>query len=179
MSERGHVVILLDFLRRLQDKRIDCILDAGSGRTSLGILKECFPTAELDAVVYPGDQRKIDSICSLGLGKDACRILERDICIEPFEKEYDLVTAHLLLGEAARFGNTFEELLWRLLAIRTRYLIIIDYLEDPKVNKALIDQLCKEGEITVIAQRCVRNEEPQVWHDFTGEHNFGCLLCRK
>lgn len=179
MSERGHVVILRNFLRRLEDKRISCILDAGSGRTSLGILKECFPTAELDAVVYPGDQRKIDSICSLGLGEDACRILEKDICSESFRKEYDLVTAHLLLGEAARFGNTFEDLLRRLLEIRAKYLIIIDYLEDPRVDKALIDQFCEEGEITVIAEGCVKNEEPKVWHDFAGEHNFGYLLCRK
>ncbi|MDR3208513.1 MAG: hypothetical protein LBT45_01545 [Rickettsiales bacterium] len=41
------------------------ILDAGSGRTSLALLCEMFPRAKIDAVIFPGDERKRKSVASV------------------------------------------------------------------------------------------------------------------
>ena len=129
---RKHIVILESFLEKLKGERIASILDAGSGGTSLSAIVKPFPGAKIDAVVYPGDQRKIRTILPVReeTGADI-QILKKDICHEEFSKSYDLITAHLLLGETAKFGNRFETMLERLLAAHFRYLIIIDYLEDP------------------------------------------------
>ena len=59
---KGHKIILNDFLNLLKKENISNILDAGSGRTSLSIIANLFPNTHIDAVVYPGDIRKINSI---------------------------------------------------------------------------------------------------------------------
>lgn len=58
----GHRIILNDFLDHIKGEDITSILDAGSGRTSLSVIANSFPNTPIDAVVYPGDIRKINSI---------------------------------------------------------------------------------------------------------------------
>ncbi len=176
---RKHIVILESFLEKLKGEQIASILDAGSGGTSLSAIVKHFPGAKIDAVVYPGDQRKIRTILPVReeTGADI-QILEKDICHEEFSKSYDLITAHLLLGEAAKFGNRFETMLERLLAADFRYLIIIDYLEDPSVNEREILRLCEERGLQILVRQCLKNESPQTWENFTGVHNFGYLICQ-
>jgi hypothetical protein len=94
-------------------KEINNILDSGSGRTSLNYLINTFPNANIDAVVFPGDYRKINSIKENVQGN--YNLTEIDLCKNNVSKEYDLVLAHLLLGEATKFNNTFEDLLEKLL----------------------------------------------------------------
>ena len=174
----GHGIILRDFLRTVKDENIISILDAGSGRTSLSVIADIFPDASIDAVIYPGDTRKINSISGIVEQNGNICPVERDICSDSIDKEYDLVVAHLLLGEAAKFGNTFEDLLEKVAAIRYRYLIIIDYLEDPAVDENRISEMCDLNSLTVLYRSYYTNEDPQVWDDFTGLHNFGYLIKR-
>ena len=91
------------------------IIDAGSGRTSLGFILSYFKEAMVDAIVYPGDLRKINSIKDNVLENNRYIIIEHDMCQEPIIKSYDLVVAHLLLGEAAKFGNSFIVLFTKLM----------------------------------------------------------------
>lgn len=174
--ERGHAIILREFLSDLITEEVARVLDAGSGKTSLSAIIACFPQAHVDAVVYPGDERKRCSIQSVPLG-NRC-VIERDICNDPIDGTYDLVVAHLLLGEAAKFGNAFRTLLEKLLAVKSRYYIIIDYLEDPGVDVRMIEALCREAQLTIIRKTCVENIAPQAWEYFTGMHNFGYLMER-
>ena len=174
MNDRSHIMILRKFTSDLSIAQISRILDAGSGKTSLSTIISCFPRASVDAIVYPGDERKLKTIRSMQ--SDQVNVVERDICDTPIPDHYDLVVAHLLLGEASKFGNTFQALLQNLLSIQSRYYIIIDYLEDPAVDADTIRTYCESVDLKVRKYVCAENSEPQVWDDFVGAHNFGFLI---
>lgn len=173
---RQHIVILDYFLEKLKGTYISSVLDTGSGKTSLSSIIRHFPKAEITAIVYPSDMRKIETIMPvMKQSQSSIRLLEIDICNEEVLGNYDLAVAHLLLGEAAKFGNHFETMLNRLLAVKCRYLILIDYLEDPSVNEPEIPIACQKHGFCVLERLCLKNDSPQVWEDFTGKHNFGYL----
>lgn len=174
----GYRIILNDFLNLVKRENITSILDAGSGKTSLSIIAKTFPNTSIDAVVYPGDQRKINSIKKITDNNKNISLIEKDICGENVVKEYDIIIAHLLLGEAAKFGNAFEDLLEKAVTMTYKYLIIIDYLEDPAVKEKGIIDMCEKYNLNIIYKSYVTNEEPQVWEDFVGTHNFGYLIKR-
>ena len=172
----GHRIILNDFLDLIKTEDITGILDAGSGKTSLSAIVNSFPDTPVDAVVYPGDIRKITSVKETAKGSKNINVIEKDICKDIVIKAYDLITAHLLLGEAAKFGNSFDDLLEKVITMKYKYLIIIDYLEDPAVNENDIVKMCEKYDLTVVRKSVHTNETPQVWEDFTGVHNFGYLI---
>ena len=174
MTERSHITILRELLSDLSIADISHILDAGSGKTSLSTIISCFPKASVDAIVYPGDERKLKTIRNIQ--SDQVNVVEWDICDTPIPAHYDLVVAHLLLGEASKFGNSFQDLLRNLFSIQSRYYIIIDYLEDPKVDADVIPIYCEAANLKVQEYICAENAEPQVWDDFIGAHNFGFLI---
>ncbi|MCH5265626.1 MAG: hypothetical protein J1F02_06980 [Lachnospiraceae bacterium] len=174
----GHRVILNDFLDFVKNDSITSILDAGSGRTSLSIITDSFSNTPIDAVVYPGDLRKINSIKEIADHNNNVRVIEKDICSDAVIREYDLIIAHLLFGEATKFGNAFEDLLKKVITMKYRYLILIDYLEDPAVKEIDIIKTCEKYDLTIVYKSYFTNLEPQVWEDFTGVHNFGYLIKR-
>ena len=174
MTEQSHKTILRELLSDPSIADICHILDAGSGKTSLSTIISCFPKASVDAIVYPGDERKLKTIRNMQ--SDKVNVVERNICDTPIPAHYDLVVAHLLLGEASKFGNTFQDLLQNLFSIQSRYYIIIDYLEDPKVDADAIRTYCEAANLKVQEYVCAENTEPQVWDDFLGSHNFGFLI---
>ncbi len=174
----GHRIILNDFLNLIKREDITSILDAGSGRTSLSIIANSFPNTPIDAVVYPGDIRKINSIKEITDHNEYISVIEKDICGDTVIKAYDIIIAHLLLGEATKFGHSFEDLLGKVITMKYKYLIIIDYLEDPAVNENYIMKMCEKYNLTVVYKSFFTNQEPQVWEDFTGVHNFGYLIKR-
>lgn len=175
---KGHRIILDHFLGLIKDEGITGILDAGSGRTSLSMIAERFPDIPTDAVVYPGDLRKINSVSEITAHNNNISVIEKDICGDAVFGEYDLIIAHLLLGEAAKFGNSYEALLEKVVTMRYRYLIIIDYLEDPAVKESAIAEICGKNDLTVVCRTYFTNQQPQVWEDFIGTHNFGYLIKR-
>lgn len=88
--------------------------------------------------MYPGDARKIESI-RRHVHASNFSLRELDIQeLEP-ERSFDIVLVHLLLGEATKFGgNTFEDVLYALFKIKTRYLMIVDVLDDPEVKYGML-----------------------------------------
>ena len=174
----GHKIILNDFLNLIKRESIASILDAGSGRTSLSIITNSFPNTSIDAVVYPGDLRKINSIKEITDNNKNISLTEKDICSDTVIKEYDVVIAHLLLGEAVKFGNAYEDLLEKVITMKYKYLIIIDYLEDPAVKENDIIKMCEKHDLTIVYKSYFTNQEPQAWEDFVGIHNFGYLIKR-
>ena len=133
-----HKKILTNLFERVDTEKEYTILDAGSGKTSLYFLTTHFPHSVISAIVYPGDTRKIESI-RRHVHASNFSLRELDIQeLEP-ERSFDIVLAHLLLGEAAKFGgNTFENVLHALFKIRTRYLVIVDVLDDPEVKYGML-----------------------------------------
>ena len=174
----GHRIILKDFLDLIKSESIASILDAGSGRTSLSVIANSFSDTPVDAVIYPGDIRKINSIKEITGRNQNISVIEKDICGDTLIKAYDLIIAHLLLGEAAKFGNSFEALLKKVITMKYKYLIIIDYLEDPAVKENDIIEMCEKYNLTIVYRSYFTNQEPQAWEDFTGVHNFGYLIKR-
>ena len=174
----GHRIILNDFLNFIKNESIISILDAGSGKTSLSMIINSFPNSPVDAIIYPGDIRKINSIREITVQNKNISVIEKDICRDIVGKEYDIIIAHLLLGEAAKFGNLFEDLLEKVITMKYKYLIIIDYLEDPAVKEDDIVKICEKYKLTIVYKSYFTNQKPQVWEDFTGVHNFGYLIKR-
>jgi trans-aconitate methyltransferase len=142
---------LLEGLFESFDTRRDYrILDAGSGRTSLYFLTTRFPHASITAIVYPGDGRKIKGIRGF-VPTNNYILKETDIKNFKGETKFDVVLAHLLLGEATKFGNTFDDVLNALFSINTDYLVIVDVLKDPEVNyRSILRAIALEGSIRKI-----------------------------
>ena len=132
-------------------KEINNILDSGSGRTSLNYLINTFPNANIDAVVFPGDYRKINSIKENVQGN--YNLTEIDLCKNNVSKEYDLVLAHLLLGEATKFNNTFEDLLEKLLKIKSTYYVIYDFKEDNTLDFNYLEQYLQDNNFEILNKK--------------------------
>lgn len=175
----GHKIIMSQLIACINRNDINDILDAGSGKTSLELILSDFRNTMVDAIVYPGDLRKINSIKKVIPEQSKYNLLECDICKEPIEKVYDLVISHLLLGESSKFGNKFEILFERLMDINFKYLILIDYLEDKSVDYNFIEQYWGANGYDVIKKVIIENDKPQDFTDFIGSHNIGYLVQRK
>jgi len=158
------------------DRRKPCeILDAGSGRTSLSLILRMFPMGRVDAVVYPGDLRKINSIkAAVPAGRYG--LIERDLCLGRMERHYDIAVAHLLLGEAAKFGNPFALLLDAVLALHIKQLVIIDFLEDPDVDFDVVLRHAQAHGYTVAHDCTIKRSEPFSGKRFVGWHYRGLLF---
>lgn len=114
------------------------ILDAGSGRTSLVFLTKQFPESKISAIIYPWDNRKRSGIEESVKAKN---YVLQEIDLHKFHQKerFNIVLAHLLLGEATKFSKEpFVKMVESLLKIKTDYLIIIDILDDPDVNYQIL-----------------------------------------
>jgi len=128
-----HEKLLTQLLTSFERDKEYRILDAGSGRTSLYFLTNHFPNSRIVAIVYPGDRRKAEGIRRF---VSSTNYVLREIDIRNLDKneKFDIVLAHLLLGESQLFGNTFDDVLSSLFSINTDYLAIVDVLEDVDVD---------------------------------------------
>ncbi|PJE81257.1 hypothetical protein COU58_03430 [Candidatus Pacearchaeota archaeon CG10_big_fil_rev_8_21_14_0_10_32_42] len=128
-------------------KKVNTILDAGSGRTSLYFLTKKFPKSKITAIIYPGDKRKSEGIKE-SIHND---FLLKEVDIKNFDpiKKFDVVLAHLLLGEATKFNkNKFDEILDSLFKIKSKFIVIIDVFDDPEVNYGkILKKISSTGEI--------------------------------
>ena len=113
-SKSIHDKIVKTMIKRLDLAQYKKIIDAGSGKTSASILLKYFPNAQVDAVIYPGDNRKKNPLEN-AIGSNRLEVVEADICKSCFRKKYDLCLAHLTLGEAHNFGNHFSDLFHQLM----------------------------------------------------------------
>lgn len=163
-------------------KEVDNILDAGSGKTSSSILLSCFPQAIVEAIVFPGDLRKISSI-SEEIVSDRYTLNELDICHDSIEKNYDLVLSHLLLGESIKWGNSFTDLLQNLLSIDSKYFVIYDILEDFEVNYEYLEEYIKDNDYKLLFKESILNDSPQTFTDENGfsftSDNYICYVIEK
>jgi hypothetical protein len=78
----------------------------------------------------------------------------KEIDIRNFESEteFDIILAHLLLGEATKFRNKFNDVLNALFSIKTRYLVIVDVLEDTDVDyRSILAATAQKGLIKKIS----------------------------
>lgn len=155
-----HKELLESLFEKIKDENIKEIFDAGSGGTSMSVTLDYFKDAHIDAVVFPGDQRKIKSVRER-VDSDRYTLNELDIAKDKVIKKYDLVLAHLLLGEALTWGNKVEELLERLLEIDSRYFLIFDMKEDTSLDFGYIAERLNSGGLKIIEQGEIAKKEPQ------------------
>lgn len=159
----GHLVqdkAVKKLIRKLDGEQIKKVIDAGSGKNSASILLKYFPSAEVDAIIYPGDNRKKNPLSS-DIGSDRLEVIELDLCASCIRKKYDLCSAMLTLGEAQNFGYYFQLLFQRIMDVRAKYFVLFDILEDPTINYKYIDAYLKEKGFKVLAKRKFRNPHPE------------------
>ena len=115
-SKSVHDKIVRILTKKLNVEEIKKIIDAGSGKTSASILLKYFPKAVVDAVVYPGDNRKKNPLEN-EIGSNRLDVIEMDLCAGCIRKKYDLCMVYLTLGEALNFNNIFEKLFHQIMCI--------------------------------------------------------------
>ncbi len=159
-SKSIHDKAIKVLIKSLKKEKINKIIDAGSGKVSASIMLKYFPNAKVDAVVYPGDNRKINPI-ETTISSKRLKVIEMDFCKEKVKNKYDLSLMLLTLGEALNFGNTFESLFHGLMDIDSRYFILYDVLEDPSVHYRYIEQYLKEKGFKILMKKKFRNPHPE------------------
>lgn len=183
-SNLVHDKALKRLFKRLKNVEISKIIDAGSGKVSASILLKYFPKASVDAVVYPGDNRKINPL-ETAIGSRRLEVVEADICSTCFRKKYDLCLAMLTLGEALHFGNSFEKLFQQILEIRSKYYVIYDILEDPCVHYRYMEEYFKERGYKLLKKKIFKNPHPEHYPkvkydkyklEFESKHFVGYLI---
>ena len=85
-SKSIHDKITKTMLKRINKESVKKVIDAGSGRTSASLMLKYFPKAEVDAIVYPGDNRKKNPLENC-IGSNRLEIVEADICKSCFRKK--------------------------------------------------------------------------------------------
>jgi|SRR3989339_1685604 len=142
---------LLDSLFQGIEGEVKEVLDLGSGRTSIFYLADRYPGLTIKGVIYPGDTRKIDPIKEC-VKNPNYELIESDIKDLNPNTQYDIVLAHLLLGEAEKFGgNRFEEILNKLFDIKTRYLVLVNLFRDNVNYNLLLTKIADKGSIIKLA----------------------------
>ena len=171
-------------IKSLKNVKIKKIIDAGSGKVSASIMLKYFPYAQVDAIIYPGDNRKKNPI-ECAIGSNRLEVIEADICTTCFRKKYDLCLVLLTLGEAHNFGNHFSDLFHQIMDIRAKYFIVYDILEDPAVHYRYMEQYFKEKGFKLIKKKKFRNPKPEHYPkvkydkyklEFDSKHFVGYLL---
>lgn len=169
-----HTELLSELFSYLEKSNIINILDAGSGKTSLNNLIRNFPDANIDAIIYYNDERKKFSI-NENVKSQNYKLIEMDIVKDSITKKYDLVLAHLLLGEALKFGNNFKSLFDKLLEIETKYIIIVDIKEDISIDyEYLEDKLNKNYKILTKIE--IKKNNSQNFDDFIAQNYIGYVI---
>jgi hypothetical protein len=158
---------LLDSLfEKIKNSEIKSVLDMGAGRTSVHYLANRFKNIKIKAVVYPGDERKIKPILECVPEKNY-EIIENDIKNLKIKK-VDLILAHLFLGEAEKFaGNKFEDILKRLFAIKTKYLVIVNVERDSINYWLLFKHIANNGIVLKISYVNRPDKEGDICLGFT------------
>lgn len=171
-------------IKPLKNAEIKHIIDAGSGKVSASMMLKFFPTARVDAIIFPGDNRKKNPLSS-AVGSKRIEIIEADICSTSIRKNYDLCLIHKTLGEATNFGNSFENLFHRLMDLNAKYFVIVDIWEDPCVHYRYIEQYLKEKGFKILKKKKFKNPNPEHYPkvkfdkyklEFDSKHYMGYLI---
>ena len=181
-----HDKIIKTMVKPLKNVEIKKIIDAGSGKLSASLMLKYFSLAQVDAIIYPGDNRKKNPL-STAIGSKRLDIIEADICKCCFRKKYDLCLAYLTLGEAHNFGNHFSDLFHQIMDIQSKYFIVVDIFEDPAVHFRYMEQYFKEKGFKILKKKKFKNPNPEhypkVRHDkykleFDSKHYIAYLVER-
>jgi len=185
-SKLIHDKAIKKLIKYLKGAEINNIVDAGSGKTSASILLKYFPNAIVDAIIYPGDNRKKNPLEN-AIGSDRLEVIEADICKNTFPKNYDLCLVLLTLGEAQLFGNSFQDLFHHIMDINARFFIVYDIWEDPCVHFRYMEQYFKEKGFKLIKKKLFKNPNPEHYPknfvdkyklEFDSKHFVGYLVER-
>ena len=186
-SKSIHDKIIKTLTNRLNREEVKKIIDAGSGKTSASVLLKYFPNAHVDAIVYPGDNRKKHPL-ETAIESNRLDVVEMDLCASCIRKKYDLCMVYLTLGEALNFNNIFEKLFHQIMCINSKYFIIVDIFEDPCVHFRFVEQYLKEKEFKIIKKKKFKNPTPEHYPkvkfdnkyklEFDSKHYLGYLIER-
>jgi trans-aconitate methyltransferase len=140
--------LLDDLMGNIDAGQINRVLDVGSGRTSIGYLTDKFKDLKITGIIYPDDEERMRKLKE-SVKNQNYELVKTDIKDFDKSQDYDLVLAHLFLGEATKYGgNNFEEILENLFALKTKYLMIVNVSYDDAVSYfLLLKKIAQAGKI--------------------------------
>lgn len=166
-----------NILDNMLDDKYTNILDLGSGKTSMSLLLNKFKVSNITGVCYPGDNRKLDKIKKECIGK--YKLIEKDICKDIIEEKFDLILCHLLFGEAIKFYNTVESMSNKVFSLDSKYILVIDYLEDPDIDFKLLINIAKDKGYNISKKEVFEKEIHENYNNFIGKNYIGILFIKK
>lgn len=154
---------LLDKLFEAIDlKEVKNVLDVGSGRTSIGYLADRFKDIKITGIIYPEDKERIQKLKD-SVQNQNYELVKTDINDFDKSQEYDIVLAHLFLGEANHYGgNNFEKVLDNLFSLKTKYLVIVNVsYDDAVIYFLLLKKIAQTGKITELGYVPSSDSDPR------------------
>jgi len=150
----------------------------GTGRTSLSLLLEAFPSVRIQAVTHPGDERKIAGIRE-HIPEGNFDLVLADLATWTPETLFELVLAHQFLGEATHHNSrvTFRQMADRIFELSGKYAVIFDYVEDPGIDWEYVIRRSREWGRVLMDKTYVRSE-PLATRRFVGTTYRGILVAR-
>ena len=127
------------------------VLDVGSGRTSIAYLAERYKHLQVVGIVYPGDARKTGPIREC-VKSENYTIIEADFAALDLHEQYDVVLAHLFLGEAEKFSKGgFAAMVAKLFTLKTRYLVMVNLFRDAVDYNVVFKAIAEKGGTVKVA----------------------------
>jgi len=128
-----HSKLFKEIFSLIRSQKIDFIADIGSGRTSLYNITQTYPEAVVDAI------SEIPTTLGIKQMKKAVKaknweVVKADITTQKVNRQYDLAVAHLAISRGIDRGHTLEDMKKGVFSLYTKYLLIVENLNNPNIK---------------------------------------------
>ncbi len=128
-----HSKLFKEVFALLKPAKIEYIADIGSGRTSLYNLTHNYPDAIIDAIIATPTVLGIRQMHKAVKAKN-WEVIKADITEQKINRQYDLAVAHLAFSRGVERGLDIEKLKKGIYGVYTKYLIVIENLNNPNIK---------------------------------------------
>lgn len=128
-----HSKLFNEMFTLLKPEKIEFIADIGSGRTSLYNLTETYPNAVVDAIMETPTMLGVAQMKKAVKARN-WEIVKADITKQKINRQYDLAVAHLAISRGVERGKSVEELKKGIFSLYTKYLLVIENLNNPNIK---------------------------------------------
>ncbi len=133
MPRPEHSKLFKEIFGLIKSQKIDFVADIGSGRTSLYNITQTYPNAVVDAIIETPTILGIKQMHKAVKAKN-WEVVKTDITKQKINRQYDLAVAHLAISRGIAKGHTLEDMKKGIFSLYTKYLLIVENLNDPNIK---------------------------------------------
>lgn len=172
-----HSKLFKEMFHLLGSEKIEYIADIGSGRTSLYNLTKEYPNAVIDAII------ETPTMLGIAQMKKAIKarnweVIKADISTQKINRQYDLVVSHLAISRGIEKGKTLEEMKKGVFSLYTKYLLVIENLNNPNIKSFdIINYGLSQGYKLLKTSKVGTVSYDSLYH-FEGQNDVALLFVR-